>query len=65
MLNSTFLYSFFILFAVCTIIYLFVNFRSCKNEISNKIVLKRLLESLDIELPDELKTLDNSSTDTQ
>ena len=63
MINSTFLYSFFIIFAICSLIYLFVNLRSGKNQISNKIVLKNLLESLDMDLPDELKALDNSSTD--
>ena len=65
MINSTYLYSFFILFAVCSLIYLFFNFRSGKNQISNKIILKNLLESLDMDLPDELKALDNSSTDPQ
>ena len=65
MITSTYLYSFFILFAICALIYLFFYFRSGKNEISNKILLKNLLESLDLELPDELKALDNSSTDPQ
>ena len=65
MINSTYLYSFFIFFALCSLIYLFFNFRSGKNQISNKIVLKQLLESLDMDLPDELKSLDNSSTDPQ
>ena len=65
MLNSTYLYSFLILFAICTLIYFFLNLRPGKSEISNKIVLKNLLESLDMELPDELKALDNSSTDPQ
>ena len=65
MINSTYLYSFFILFAISLLIYLFLNFRSGKNQISNKIVLKNLLESLDMDLPDELKALDNSSTDAQ
>jgi len=65
MINSTYLYSFFSLFAICSFIYFFFNFRSGKNEISNKIVLNNLLESLDMELPDELKALDNSSTDPQ
>ena len=65
MINSTFLYSFFILFSICYLIYLFFNIRSGKNQISNKIVLKNLLESLDMDLPDELKALDNSSTDPQ
>jgi len=65
MSNITYLYSFFILFAICSIFYLFLNFRPSKNEISNKILLKNLLEGLDMELPDELKALDNSSTDPQ
>ena len=63
MINSSYLYSFLILFVISSIIYLFFNFRSSKNTINNKIVLKNLLESLDMELPDELKALDNSSTD--
>ena len=65
MINSFYLYSFFILFGISFLIYLFFNFRSDKNQISNKIVLKNLLESLDMELPEELKSLDNTSTDTQ
>ena len=65
MINSSYLYSFFILLAICSIIYLFFNFRPGKNQISNKIVLKNLLESLDLDLPDELKAIDNSTTDPQ
>ena len=65
MINSTYIYSFFIIFAICSTFYLFLNFRSGKNEIDNKILLKKLLEGLDMELPDELKSLDNSSTDPQ
>lgn len=65
MINSTYLYSFFILLAISSLIYLFFNFRSGKNEVSNKILLKNLLESLDMEIPDELKALENSSTDPQ
>ena len=52
----------FVIFAVS---YLFLNFRHGKTEINNKVLLKNLLESLDMELPDELKALDNSSTDPQ
>ncbi len=52
-------------FAVCFLLYLFLNIRPGKEEISNKILLKNLLEGLDMELPDELKALDTSSTDTQ
>ncbi len=65
MINNSYLYSFFILFAICTIFYLFVNFRPGKSELNNKILLKNLLEGLDMELPEELKALDNSSTDPQ
>ena len=65
MINNTFLYSFFILTAFCIIFYLFINFRPGKNETNNKILLKNLLEGLDMELPDELKGLDNSSTDAR
>ena len=65
MINTTYLYSFFILFAICSIIYLVINFRPGKNEINSKILLKNLLEGLEMELPDELKALDNSSTDPQ
>jgi len=65
MINNIYLYSFFTLFAISSIIYFFLNFRSDKNQNSNKMVLKNLLESLDIDLPDELKSLDNSSTDPQ
>ena len=65
MINSTYLYSFFIIFTIATLFYIFLNFRSGKNEINNKILLKNLLEGLDVELPEELKALDNSSTDPQ
>ena len=65
MINSSYLYLFCILLAICSLIYLFFNFRPGKNQISNKIVLKNLLESLDLDLPDELKAIDNSTTDPQ
>ncbi len=65
MISSIYLYSFILICAICSIYYLFLNFRSDKHEINNKVLLKNLLESLDMELPDELKTLDNSSTDPQ
>ena len=65
MINSIYLYSFFLLFCFGSLFYFILNFRSGKNEINNKILLKNLLEGLDMEVPDELKTLDNSSTDPQ
>ena len=63
MINSIYLYSFFIVCAIFSLFYLVLNFRSGKNEINNKVLLKNLLEGLEMELPDELKSLDNSSTD--
>ena len=48
-----------------SLFYLFYNFRSSKDDLNNKILLKNLLESLEMEVPDELKGLDNSSTDAQ
>ncbi len=65
MINSTYLYYFFAFFGICSLIYLFFNFRPGKNQINNKVVLKNLLEGLDMELPDELKSLDSSSADPQ
>ncbi len=65
MINSTYLYFFFILFALISLVYLFFNFRPSNNELNNKILLKNLLEGLEMELPEELKALDNSSTDPQ
>ena len=65
MINSTYLYFFFIFFSISILIYFIYNFRSGNNELNNKILLKKLLEGLDMELPEELKTLDTSSTDTQ
>ncbi len=65
MFNSTYLYFFFIFFSISILIYFIYNFRSGNNELNNKILLKKLLEGLDMELPEELKTLDTSSTDTQ
>tara|TARA_Y100001968_G_scaffold312140_1_gene334955 strand:+ start:88 stop:294 length:207 start_codon:yes stop_codon:yes gene_type:complete len=63
MINSTYLYSFLIIFAIFLLFYLFLNFRPGKTELNNKILLKNLLEGLEMEIPDELKALDNPSTD--
>ena len=53
------------MFSICSLFYLLLNFRIGKNNINNKILLKDLLEGFDLELPEELKALDNSSSDTQ
>ena len=51
--------------AAVALLYLFFSFKNNKNPINNKILLKNLLESFDLELPEELKSIDNSSTDPQ
>ena len=63
MINSPYLYSFLILIVCCFLFYFTFNYRPGKSETNNKLLLKKLLESLDVELPDELKTLENQSND--
>ena len=65
MINITYLYSFLILLVFCFIFYFILNYRTGKSEINNKILLKKLLEGLDMELPEELKALENSSSKAQ
>ncbi len=64
-MNSSYLYLFCSSIAVSLLFYLFFYFKHSKNDLNNKILLKNLLESLELELPEELKRLENSSTDTQ
>ena len=63
MTNSTYIYLFFSCLAVSLLFFSFIYFKPSKNNLNNKILLKNLLESLDLELPDELKRLENSSPD--
>ena len=56
---------FFSFIVVFTLFLLFFNLKPSKTPINNKILLRNLLESLDLELPDELKRLENPSTDAQ
>tara|TARA_B100000965_G_scaffold373148_1_gene363354 strand:+ start:725 stop:928 length:204 start_codon:yes stop_codon:yes gene_type:complete len=65
MINNYYLFIIFTLIVLLSLFYLFFNFRNGKPEIHNKILLKNLLESLDLELPEELKAIDNSSSDPQ
>ena len=65
MIKTYYLYSFFVLSAISSIFYLFFYLRPGKNDNNNKILLKNLLEGLDMELPEELKALDESSNDVQ
>ena len=65
MFNSTYLYFFLSSIALFSLFYLVFSFKPNKNHINNKLLLKNLLESFDLELPEELKNVDNSSTDPQ
>ena len=65
MINITYLYFFLSSLIVFSLLYIFFNLKPHKTDISNKLLLKNLLEGLDMELPDELKRLDTSSTDPQ
>ena len=64
MINGTYLYLLSVI-SVCFVVFILFYFKSNKANVSSKILLKDLLESLDLEIPDELKRLDNSSTDPQ
>ncbi len=50
---------------VASILVYLINFKDFKSEKNNKKLLKNLLEGFDLELPDELKQLENTSTDPQ
>ena len=65
MIYNTYLYLVLTFLAIFFILYLFFYLRPNKNNINNKILLKNLLESFDLELPEELKRLDNSSAGPQ
>ena len=65
MINSTYLYLFFSSFAIFSLLYYLFSLKPNKSNLNNKIILRNLLESLDLDLPDELKRLDNSSADPQ
>jgi len=65
MINSTYIYLLILFISLLIFGYWFFYSKSNKNDISSKLLLKSLLEGFDLDLPDELKTLDNSSTDAQ
>ena len=65
MINVNYLYFFLTLLAICALMFFLFNFKSNKTHLNNKLILKNLLESFDLDLPEELKSLDNPSTDTQ
>ena len=63
MINSSYVYLFLSLITIFCLSFLFLYFKPVKNNMNNKIILKNLLESLDLDLPEELKQLESSSTD--
>ena len=65
MINTSYLYIFLSFLGVFTLLKLFFNSRPSKNHLNNKIHLKHLLESFELDLPEELKSLENSSADPQ
>ena len=65
MITGTYIYIFSSFLAFFTLLLIFFYFKHYNSTKNNKILLKDLLESFDLELPDELKRLDTSSTDPQ
>ena len=65
MINTTYLYIFISFLGAFALLKLFFNLRPNKNQLNNKILLRNLLQSFELELPEELKQLDNASPDTQ
>ena len=51
--------------SIGSLFYFSQNFRPSKHSLNNKILLKNLLEGLDLDLPEELKGLDSSTNDPQ
>ena len=65
MVNSSYVYLLLCILGSIALLYFVFNFKTNKNQINNKILLRNLLESFDLDLPEELKRMDNSSADTQ
>ena len=65
MIPISYLYSFFLFFSIGLLLFFIFKYKPSKNELNNKILLKNLLEGLDMDLPDELKALDSSASDPQ
>tara|TARA_B100000579_G_C22622392_1_gene752552 strand:- start:494 stop:697 length:204 start_codon:yes stop_codon:yes gene_type:complete len=63
--NINYLYLFFSVAAFIYLLFLFFNYKPNHSDVHNKKLLKNLLENFDLEIPDELKRLDSSSTDPQ
>ncbi len=64
MLHS-FSFQLIIFFIASSLIIYLLNTKPYKNNISNKKLLKNLLESFDLDLPDELKEINNRPTNSR
>ena len=65
MISNTYIYILISFLAVLAALLIYFNLKPNKNDINNKILLKNLLESFELDLPDELKRLDTSTTDSR
>ena len=65
MISSTYLYLIISSVVVFSLLFFLLNFKPNKSNKSNKLLLKNLLEGFDLEIPEELKRLDNSTIDPQ
>ena len=65
MISSNYLYLFLSFIAFFSVLLLYFYFKPNKPNLKNKEILRNLLESLDLELPDELKRIETSSSDPQ
>ena len=63
MITFKYLYLFLSILAFFPLLYLFFIYKPNKTVINNKILLKSILENLELDVPDELKTLDNPTPD--
>ena len=65
MISSTYLYLLVSSVFVSFILFIFLKIKPNKSNINDKLLLKNLLEGFDLEIPEELKRLDSSTTDPQ
>ena len=65
MISNTYLYIIFTFLAVFAVVFIYFYLKPNKNNLNNKILLKNLLESFELDLPDELKRLDTPSADSR
>ena len=65
MIDSLYMYIILISFVLFALAFYLFSSRPYKTNLNNKILLKNLLESLDMDLPEELKGIDSPSPEAQ